>query len=766
MSRLMENSLNKKDGGDVLVTIKGGEESRTQNGNGDCNSLEKLASGSYSFSKYLPVENPSSTTQVPTLPTFSSVEIMNLSPAGNRSPRMLQESGVVRRRSLARSEYSRSKSRLAEPAYPKQMPATATSPHGNLSDNKSSPVNNVGYDDTVPTTPKTPLLPSPGGEEDDDVYNAKILEVIKKQGKKIRVMIVLEWIVFLCIIGILVSSLYIRKLRDCTIWGLAIWKWSVLVLVIFCGRLLTGWVTNVLVFGIERDFILKKKVLYFVYSLKKSFRVFIWLGLILLAWGLLINHGVKRSKKTTKILNYITRGLASFVIGAALWMVKTFLVKLLASSFHVTNFFDRIQESILHQYILRTLSGPRVMKLSERTDSSRTSGWLCLKRLKKGKQVKKEDINIEKLKKMKRRKVSAWTIGGLIKVIRSSGLSTVSGALDEIVDEEEHGQRKGDITNEWEAKAAAYRIFNNVAKRGSKHIDEDDLLDFLTVEEVDNLLLLFEETGEKGQINKSSFRDWVVNVYNERKILAHSLNDTKTAIEELTKVTSIILVIMIIIIWLLLMGFATTKVLVFISSQLLLVVFMIGNACKTAFEATIFVFVMHPFDVGDRCVIDGVQMIVEEMNILTTIFLRYDGEKIAYPNSILATKAISNFNRSPEMGDFVNFSVDVSTSAEDIVALKAGIKKYLESKPQHWRPDHSVLIRDIEDINEMKMALYMTHTINFQNYGDKSTRRSDLLYELKNIFEKLGIKYRLLPQEVQLRYLESAGPSETRVTQK
>lgn len=70
--------------------------------------------------------------------------------------------------------------------------------------------------------------------------------------------------------------------------------------------------------------------------------------------------------------------------------------------------------------------------------------------------------------------------------------------------------------------------------------------------------------------------------------------------------------------------------------------------------------------------------------------------------------------------------------------------RYLESKPQHWRPDHSVQIKDIEDMNEMKMALYMTHTINFQNYGEKSSRRSELLYELKNIFEELGIKYRLL----------------------
>lgn len=67
-------------------------------------------------------------------------------------------------------------------------------------------------------------------------------------------------------------------------------------------------------------------------------------------------------------------------------------------------------------------------------------------------------------------------------------------------------------------------------------------------------------------------------------------------------------------------------------------------------------------------------MVVEEMNILTTVFLRYDNEKIFYPNSVLATKPISNFYRSPEMGDSVEFAVDFSTSLETIAALKARIK--------------------------------------------------------------------------------------------
>lgn len=71
-------------------------------------------------------------------------------------------------------------------------------------------------------------------------------------------------------------------------------------------------------------------------------------------------------------------------------------------------------------------------------------------------------------------------------------------------------------------------------------------------------------------------------------------------------------------------------------------------------------------------------MTVEEMNILTTVFLRYDNEKIFYPNSVLLTKPISNFYRSPDMSDSVEFAVDVSTLIESIGALKARIKTYVK----------------------------------------------------------------------------------------
>lgn len=70
------------------------------------------------------------------------------------------------------------------------------------------------------------------------------------------------------------------------------------------------------------------------------------------------------------------------------------------------------------------------------------------------------------------------------------------------------------------------------------------------------------------------------------------------------------------------------------------------------------------------------QMVVEEMNILTTVFLKYDNQKIIYPNSILATKPIANYYRSPDMGDAIDFCVHISTPMEKMAMMKERIKGY------------------------------------------------------------------------------------------
>ncbi|XP_059453227.1 mechanosensitive ion channel protein 10-like [Corylus avellana] len=712
------------------------------------------------FSKSVPVSCP-------------SPEISRFSPSPNKPPKVpTTNENLTRRRSLARSVYSKPKSRFGEQPYATygnmfdengsalQEQTGAGSPYRN-SFNVASPNNKMSRSTTrtASITPKTPLMASPGHDEDEEIY--KKVKLNKEKHRKVKTKALVELIAFVCILGCLVASLTAERLKTVAVWSLEFWKWWVLVMVIFSGMLVTNWFMHVIVFLIERNFLLRKKVLYFVHGLKKSVQVFIWLSLVLLTWELLFNRGIKRSKTATKVLSYITWTLVSLLVGAFLWLLKTLLLKILASNFHVNTFFDRIQESIFHQYVLQTLSGPPLIEEAERVGRTASTGQLSFRNTKKSKGKKeKEVIDMGKLHKMKQEKVSAWTMKMLVDAVMSSGLSTISNALDESVDDEGGEQTDKEITNEMEATAAAYHIFRNVAQPGCKYIDEDDLMRFMIKEEVDLVFPLL-EGGETGRIDRKDLTDWVVKVYKGRKALAHALNDTKTAVKQLNKLVTVILIVVTILVWLLLMEIATTKVLVFLSSQLVVAAFMFGNTCKTIFEAIIFVFVMHPFDVGDRCVIDGVTMMVEEMNILTTVFLKLDFEKVYYPNSVLATKPISNYYRSPNMGDSVEFSIDFMTPAERIGMLKDKIKKFLEKNPQHWHANHNLAVKEIENVNKIKMGLFVFHTINFQDVGEKTRRRTELVMEIKRIFEELNIKYNLLPQAV---HLANPGSETTNAT--
>lgn len=48
--------------------------------------------------------------------------------------------------------------------------------------------------------------------------------------------------------------------------------------------------------------------------------------------------------------------------------------------------------------------------------------------------------------------------------------------------------------------------------------------------------------------------------------------------------------------------------------------FIIGGALKSTFDSIIFIFFMHPFDVGDTVEIEGQQYIATEISLMSTTF--------------------------------------------------------------------------------------------------------------------------------------------------
>lgn len=396
-------------------------------------------------------------------PQSASPEIvLKSSNSPGKPPRAPRSDTLIRRKSIPSSAFSKPKSRLVEQTVAMANPVQ-----------ESSSTTYIGSPNPrAPGTPKTPKDDDKEEEEEEEeeIYKRDHLTDSPVKRKKFRVWNLVEWLILVLAIACCVASLLVHRLQGYVIWGLEIWRWCLMVAVVCCGRLVTNWFIHIVVFAIERNFLLRKKVLYFVYGLKKSVQVFLWLFLILLSWSFVFNKGVRRSYRTEKVLFFVSRLLYSLLLGSLIWVIKTFLVKILASSFHMNRFFDRIQESLFHQYILQTLSGPPVMEMAEKIGTATNVGQLSFRSKEKGKGKgkggeKQEVIDVSKLYKMRQEKVSAWTMKGLVNVIRTSGLSTLSNTIDESFHEEEE-QRE--ITSELEAKAAAYRIFTNVARPGSK----------------------------------------------------------------------------------------------------------------------------------------------------------------------------------------------------------------------------------------------------------------------------------------------------------
>ncbi|KAJ9553957.1 hypothetical protein OSB04_018002 [Centaurea solstitialis] len=616
--------------------------------------------------------------------------------------------------------------------------------------------------------------------EEDKVY---VDDDVPDEYKKLRYdkWNLLQLISLILIITALVCTLAIPNLRNNSLFDLEWWKWEVMILVVICGQLVSGW-------GFK-SFLLRKRVLFFVYGLKNAVQKCIWLALILLAWQIIFDKKVKKTTYGKRVLPYVTKIWICLLVGTVVWLFKTLLIKVLASNFHVSKFFDRIQDSLFNQYVIETLSGtPMVEILQQQEEEDRMidelvkvgvtfplqtkehnfKGWRGIRTPRSGCATpadgkteggKKQDegITIDQLHRLNQRNISAWNMNRMMDMINTSMLTTSLGEQLQDITCDEDDESSVQITSETQAKIAAKKIFSNVAEPGSKYIHLEDLRRFLPDDEASTTIQLFDESSETRGVSKRVLKNWVVNVFRERRALALSLNDTKTAVDKLHQMMNVVVAIVIIVIWLLILRVATTQFFIFLSSQLVLVAFVFGNTCKTTFEAIIFLFVVHPFDVGDRCEIDGVQMVVEEMNILTTTFLRYDNQKLAYPNSVLSSMPIANYHRSPDMGDAIDFCIHVSTPTEKIAKMKQRITSYVDNKSDHWQPSPMIVMRDVDDLNRLKISIWLSHRMNFQDMGERWIRRALLLEELIKIFKDLDIEYRMLPLDVNVRNIPSAS---------
>lgn len=78
---------------------------------------------------------------------------------------------------------------------------------------------------------------------------------------------------------------------------------------------------------------------------------------------------------------------------------------------------------------------------------------------------------------------------------------------------------------------------------------------------------------------------------------------------------------------------------------------------------------------------------------------------------------------------------------------------YIDNKKDHWYPAPMIVFLSMDDLKSIKIAVWLTHRMNFQDMGERFIRRGQLLEEVGKACRELDIEYRLYPQSIHIRSL-------------
>lgn len=166
---------------------------------------------------------------------------------------------------------------------------------------------------------------------------------------------------------------------------------------------------------------------------------------------------------------------------------------------------------------------------------------------------------------------------------------------------------------------------------------------------------------------------------------------------------------------------------------------LIGTTAQEILLSIIFVFVKHPYDVGDRISMDGVDYIVLDIHLLSSVFKKFDGTITQGPHSLITAKVLNNYRRSGPIFESVTFDVDFGTTFEQIEALRARMLAFVEAERRDYLPVCDFTVKDFAAQGLITLSTNINYKSNWANAAQKSQRRNKFMCAVKLAMGELKV---------------------------
>ncbi|KAL1889211.1 hypothetical protein Sste5346_009069 [Sporothrix stenoceras] len=253
------------------------------------------------------------------------------------------------------------------------------------------------------------------------------------------------------------------------------------------------------------------------------------------------------------------------------------------------------------------------------------------------------------------------------------------------------------------------------------------------------------DADANGDISLEEMIRKVVQIGKERKAMANSLKDISEALAAFDSVLLFLVLLVVIFIFLAFFQSSFITTLATAGTALLSLSFVFAVTTQEILGSCIFLFVKHPFDVGDRVDIQGPEkeyLVVEKISLLYTVFNRIDKMQVVQvANIVLNNLWIENVSRSKAMRETIDVNVSYDTSFEDIELLRLEMEKFVRhpDNSRDFQPDIAFSVAGVGDCDKLQLKVSIKHKSNWHNDIVRGTRRSKFMCALALALKKVPI---------------------------
>lgn len=307
--------------------------------------------------------------------------------------------------------------------------------------------------------------------------------------------------------------------------------------------------------------------------------------------------------------------IALFVLATSNWAEKI-LIQWIATSFHIRTYSSRIEQNRINiDFLIKLYEYSKQKLIHEDTDWNDTSG---------GASGTKTPLAI-----VQQNARHAWNNIGKV-AGRMAGDFTgrkvmAAGHPRKVVLEL--------LRNTHSSHILARRIYRTFVREGAETITLDDLKEaFASVDDAETCFGIFDK-DLNGDISMEELELVCNEVHLEKKSIAASLKDLDSVIRKLDQVFLFIIFIVAAIVFVSIISGSAASALGTSGTTILGLSWMLQATAQEFLQSIIFVFVKHPFDVGDRVTVygntgslgTGDDYYVQEISLLYTEFKKMEG---------------------------------------------------------------------------------------------------------------------------------------------